>query len=133
MVNYSQIGNKDMVDYNSIGKIEYKQSEQLAKSNVSNPFSQEKAEGASIFLANKEGVKVQKYASDAISSAEAKYIAEQMKKEKSWFTTFTDKISKSIKKDKNSSENIKSDEEQQELNVETNANSDTSGEAFDAE
>ena len=122
-----------MENYSSIGKIEYKQAEKLQKQNASNPFAQEKANNASIFAQNQSAAKAQSSGFEPISSAEAKYIAEQMKKEKSWFSTFTDKISKSIKKDKDSSENIKSDEETQELKAETNANSDSSGQAFDAE
>ena len=118
---------------NSIGKIEYSKKEQLQKAGASNPFAQEKTNSASIFTNKGPKAQAQNYANEPISSAEAKYIAEQMKKEKSWLSTFTDKISKSIKKEKTSSDNIKSDEESQELNVETNANSDTSGEAFDAE
>ncbi len=118
---------------NSIGTIEYKQTENLQKQNATNPFGQEKTTSASIFSNNSPKAKAQNYANEPISSAEAKYIAEQMKKEKSWFSTFTDKISKSIKKDKNSSENIKNDEESQELKAETNANSNSSGQAFDAE
>lgn len=122
-----------MQNYNSINKIEYNQTEQLQKTGTNNPFAKEKASNTSIFISKSPKAQAQNYADEPISSAEAKYIAEQMKKEKSWFTTFTDKISKSIKKEKTSSENIKNDEEAQELNVETNANSDTSGEAFDAE
>lgn len=116
----------------SIGKIEYKQAENLQKNNASNPFSQGKTESTSIFL-NKQSTPSQAYSEDAISSAEAKYIAEQMKNEKSWFSTFADKFTKPMKKEKTSSENIKSGDEQIELTTETNANSDTSGQAFDAE
>ncbi|MBR1977585.1 hypothetical protein IKA15_04830 [bacterium] len=122
-----------MENYSSIGKIEYKQADKLQKTNATNPFGQEKSNEKSIFLTKQTATSAQKYASDPISSAEAKYIAEQMEKEKNWFSKFTDKISKSIKKEKTSSENIKSDDEQEELSAETNANSDTSGEAFDAE
>jgi hypothetical protein len=122
-----------MQNYNSIGKIEYNQTEQLQKTGASNPFAKEKVSNASIFISKGPKAQAQNYTDEPITSAEAKYIGEQMKKEKSWFATFTDKISKSIKKEKTSSENIKNNEEVQELNVETNANSDTSGEAFDAE
>lgn len=118
---------------NSIGKIEYKQAENLQKNGANNPFSQEKTESASIFLNKQTTPKNQAYGTDTITSAEAKYIAEQMKNEKSWFSTLADKFTKPMKKEKTSSENIKSDDEQIELTTETNANSDTSGQAFDAE
>ncbi len=118
---------------NSIGKIEYKQAEKLQKNNTSNPFTQGKTDSASIFLNQQTASKAQAYSSDTISSAEAKYIAEQMKNEKSWFSTLADKFTKTMKKEKTSSENIKSEDKQEKLTVETNANSDTSGQAFDAE